>query len=102
MGMPDLSANRRNASRDAPPSEGARRSLAPFDDAGRFGKSFKPNLLVIDGLDLAAGIEVGTVGHDASRVLLTGSGAHGKHASSAQYLALERGNGIDSWRARLR
>jgi hypothetical protein len=65
-------------------------SLAPFDDAARFGRSFKQNLLLIDGLDLAAGIEVGTVGHDASRVLLTGSGAQGKNASLDQYLALEQ------------
>jgi hypothetical protein len=68
-------------------------SLAPFDDAARFGRSFKQNLLVIDGLDLAAGIEVGTVGHDASRVILTGSGAQGKNASLEQYLALEQGLG---------
>jgi hypothetical protein len=65
-------------------------SLAPFDDPARFGQSFKPNLLVLDGLDLAAGIEVGTVGHDASRVILTGSGAQGKNASLDQYLALEQ------------
>jgi hypothetical protein len=47
-------------------------------------------LLVIDGLDLAAGIEVGTVGHDASRALFTGSGADGKCASIDQYLAVEQ------------
>ncbi|HEX2731523.1 MAG TPA: DUF1552 domain-containing protein [Polyangiaceae bacterium] len=62
-------------------------SLSPFDDVERFGRSFKQNLLVIDGLDLAAGIEVGTVGHDASRVLFTGSGISGKNASIDQYLA---------------
>lgn len=68
-------------------------SLAPFDDAARFGRSFKDALLVLDGLDLAAGIEVGTVGHDASRVILTGSGVDGKNPSIDQYLAVERGLG---------
>lgn len=66
-------------------------SLAPFDDPARYGQSFRHHLLVIDGLDLAAGIEVGTVGHDASRVILTGSGAQGKNPSLDQYLALEHG-----------
>jgi Protein of unknown function (DUF1552) len=64
-------------------------TLQPFDDPDRFGRSFKANLLVIDGLDLAAGIEVGTVGHDASRVLFTGSGVHGTNASLDQFLAQE-------------
>lgn len=68
-------------------------SLAPFDDATRFGKSFKDKLLVVDHVDLTAGIEVGTVGHDAARVILTGSGAHGKNASLDQYLAVEQGLG---------
>jgi hypothetical protein len=68
-------------------------TLSPFDDAARFGKSFKDKLLVIDHVDLTAGIEVGTVGHDAARVILTGSGAHGKNASVDQYLALEQGLG---------
>jgi Protein of unknown function (DUF1552) len=62
-------------------------SLAPFDAPETYGKSFKSQLLVIDGLDLAAGIEVGTVGHEAARVILTGSGAQGKGASIDQYLA---------------
>jgi hypothetical protein len=65
-------------------------SLQPFDDAARFGKSFKDKLLVLDGIDLSAGIEVGTTGHDGSRVILTGSGADGKNASLDQYLAIEQ------------
>jgi len=68
-------------------------SLLPFDEPQRFGKSFKDQLLVIDGVDLSAGIAVGTVGHDASRVILTGSGADGKNASLDQFLAVERGLG---------
>lgn len=71
-------------------------SLAPFDDAERFGRSYKHQLLVIDGLDLAAGIEMGTVGHDASRVILTGSGVTGKNPSIDQYLAAEKMLGADT------
>ena len=41
-------------------------------------------------LSLAAGIETGTVGHDASRVILTGSGSKGKNASIDQFLAVAR------------
>jgi hypothetical protein len=71
-------------------------SLAPFDDPLRYGKSFKSRLLVVDGVDLSAGIAVGTVGHDAARVILTGSGADGKNASIDQFLAVERGLGVDT------
>lgn len=67
--------------------------LAPFDDVKRFGRSFKDLILPIDGIDLAAGIEMGTVGHDASRVILTGSGARGVNASLDQHLAVECGLG---------
>lgn len=66
---------------------GPNSTLAPFDDPERFGHSFKSKLLVIDGLDLSAGIEVGTVGHDASRVLFTGSGVRGTNSSLDQFLA---------------
>lgn len=65
-------------------------ALAPFDDPGSYGKSYKDRLLVLDHVDLSAGMEVGTVGHDAPRVILTGSGAHGKNASIDQYLAVEQ------------
>ncbi len=67
--------------------------LAPFDDPATYGRSFKDQLLVVDHIDLTAGIEVGTVGHDAPRVILTGSGAHGKNPSVDQYLAVEQGLG---------
>lgn len=70
--------------------------LAPFDDAARFGRSFRDCILPIDGIDLASGIEVGTVGHDASRVILTGSGARGTNASLDQYLAVECGLGSET------
>lgn len=64
--------------------------LAPFDDAARHGRSFRDDLLVIDGIDLAAGFLTGNVGHDAPRVLLTGAGASGRNASIDQYLAVEQ------------
>lgn len=71
-------------------------TLAPFDDAATYGKSFRERLLVLDGIDLSAGIEVGTTGHDGSRVILTGSGADGKNASLDQFLAIEHGLGADT------
>lgn len=70
--------------------------LKPFDDAETFGESFRDRLLVLDGVDLAAGIEVGTVGHEASRVILTGSGADGKNPSLDQYLAVDQGLGAST------
>jgi len=51
---------------------------------------------VLDGIDLAAGIEVGTVGHDGARAILTGSGANGKNASIDQFLAVEKGLGAET------
>ncbi|HEY6080604.1 MAG TPA: DUF1552 domain-containing protein [Polyangiaceae bacterium] len=71
-------------------------SLQPFDDAASYGRSFRERLLVVDGIDLSAGIEVGTTGHDGSRVILTGSGADGKNASLDQFLAIEQGLGTDT------
>jgi hypothetical protein len=71
-------------------------SLAPFDDAATYGKSFKDKLIVLDGVDLSAGIAVGTTGHNGSRVILTGSGADGKTPSIDQFLAVERGLGAET------
>ena len=68
-------------------------SLQPFDDPATFGRSFREHIVVIEGLDLAAGIEAGTVGHEGARVLLTGSAADGDNASLDQFLAVERGLG---------
>jgi uncharacterized protein DUF1552 len=70
--------------------------LRPFDDAAIHGRSFRDRLLVLDGLDLSAGIAVGTSGHDGPRVILTGSGADGTNASLDQYLAVERGLGAET------
>lgn len=70
--------------------------LAAFDAPERFGRSYRELVLPIDGIDLTAGIEVGTVGHDASRVILTGSGARGTNASLDQYLAVEQGLGAET------
>ena len=71
-------------------------TLAPFDDAEAFGRSFKNELVVVDGVDLSAGIAVGTTGHDAPRAIFTGSGADGKNASLEQFLADEQGLGVDT------
>ncbi|HVY31096.1 MAG TPA: DUF1552 domain-containing protein [Polyangiaceae bacterium] len=71
-------------------------SLAPFDDANTFGKSYADQLLVVEGLDVKAGIDGGTTGHDASRALFTGSSQHGKNASIDQFLALEHGLGRET------
>jgi hypothetical protein len=75
---------------------GPNSALEPFDSEEVYGESFKDRLLVLDGVDLAAGIEVGTVGHEAARVILTGSGANGSNASIDQFLAVERGLGAST------
>ncbi len=67
--------------------------LSPFADAATFGQSFRDRILTVEGLDLTAGIAAGTIGHDGSRVLLTGSAGNGRNASLDQFLALEQGLG---------
>lgn len=64
-------------------------TLAPFD-------AFRDRLLVLEGLDLAAGIESGTTGHDGSRVLLTGAPAGAASPSLDQYLAIDCQLGADT------
>lgn len=71
-------------------------SLQPFDDPDTFGRSFKDQLVVIEGVDLSAGMEAGTLGHEGARVLLTGSAADGDNASLDQFLAVERGLGAST------
>ncbi len=71
-------------------------SLSPFADAARYGKSYAEHVVALEGLDLTAGIEGGTTGHDASRVILTGSSQHGRGASLDQFLALEHGLGAST------
>jgi hypothetical protein len=70
--------------------------LSPFDDVDAYGRSYRDRLLVLDGIDLSAGIASGTSGHDGPRVILTGSGADGRNASIDQYLAVERGLGAET------
>lgn len=65
-------------------------SLQPFDDPATFGQSFRERIVVVEGLDLSAGIEAGTVGHEGARVMLTGSAADGDNASVDQFLAVEQ------------
>lgn len=68
-------------------------SLQPFDDPEGLGQSLRDRIVVIEGLDLSAGIEAGTVGHEGARVILTGSAADGDNPSIDQFLAVERGLG---------
>lgn len=70
--------------------------LAPFDDATTYGKSFKDKLITVQGIDLSAGIEKSTNGHDAACVILTGSAPNGgkpQNESLDQYLAVTKGLG---------
>ena len=71
-------------------------SLAPFDDPASYGRSFRDQIVALEGLDLTAGLRASTVGHDASRVILTGSGSNGQNASIDQFLAIEQGLGKDT------
>ncbi len=70
--------------------------LAPFDDAQTYGKSFKDKLITIEGVDLAAGMEKSTNGHDAACVILTGCAPEShktRNASIDQFLAVEKSLG---------
>jgi hypothetical protein len=64
-------------------------SLAPL-------APFRDHVVALEGLDLSAGIAAATTGHDASRVILTGSASNGRNASIDQSLALEHGLGADT------
>lgn len=73
--------------------------LAPFDDAATYGATFKDKIVTIEGIDLAAGIERSTNGHDASCVLLTGSAPQGGktgNESLDQHLAVTKGLGAET------
>lgn len=70
-------------------------SLAPFDDARTYGKSFKNKILVIEGLDVLSNAN----GHDTAGTILTGSRIDGKkplNASLDQVLAVEHGLGAST------
>ena len=69
-------------------------SLAPFDDAATYGKSFKDKILAIEGIDLLSAAN----GHDTAGTILTGSRISGKpsNLSLDQYLAIDRGLGADT------
>jgi hypothetical protein len=68
-------------------------SLQPFDDAATYGKSFRDQLLAIEGLDLTAGIDGGSAGHTGARALFTGAGFDATNASLDQFLAVQQGLG---------
>jgi len=66
-------------------------SLAPFDDAATYGKSFKDKIIVIEGIELLSSAN----GHDTAATILTGSRVSGKPANLSldQYLAVTLGYG---------
>lgn len=68
--------------------------LQPFDDAATYGKSFKDQIMVIDGMELLSGAN----GHETAGTILTGSRISGKPANASldQFLAVERGLGADT------
>ena len=69
--------------------------LQPFDDAARYGRSFKDKLIAIEGIDLLSD----TNGHNSAGTILTGSrivgGAGGLPVNSSidQFLAVKHGLG---------
>ena len=66
--------------------------LRAFDDAKTYGRSFKHQILVVEGLDLGSNVN----GHDSAATILTGSAINAKkpqNISLDQFLAVERGLG---------
>jgi hypothetical protein len=68
-------------------------SLAPFDDAKTYGKSFKDKILLIEGIDHLSNAN----GHDSAGTILTGSRIEAatkpQNISLDQYLAVTKGLG---------
>lgn len=70
--------------------------LSPFDDAATYGVSFKSKTTIIEGIDLTAGVEKNTNGHDASCIILTGCAPQGEKVANEsldQHLAVTKGLG---------
>jgi hypothetical protein len=70
-------------------------SLQPFDDATTYGKSFKSQIIAIEGLDLLSNVN----GHDSAGTILTGSridssAARPQNASLDQVLAVDKKLGM--------
>lgn len=66
--------------------------LRAFDDAEAHGRSFKDEILVIEGLDLGSNVN----GHNSAATILTGSAINlrkPQNISLDQFLAVERGLG---------
>ena len=66
--------------------------LQPFDDATIYGRSFKDQIIVIEGLDLLSS----TNGHESAATILTGSQITDElpqNSSLDQFLAVENGLG---------
>ena len=69
-------------------------SLQPFDDAATYGKSYKSQVLIVEGVDLLSNAN----GHDSAGTILTGSridSSAGKPQNSSldQFLAVEKSLG---------
>jgi hypothetical protein len=70
-------------------------TLAAFDDPKTYGRSFKKQILVVEGLDLGSNVN----GHDSAATILTGSAINEKkpqNISLDQFLARERGLGLST------
>jgi len=69
-------------------------SLAPFDDAATYGKSYKDKIIAIEGIELLSSAN----GHETAATILTGSRVSGKpsNLSLDQYLAVTLGLGADT------
>ena len=59
-------------------------SLQPFDDATKYGASFKKKIVVIDGLDNLSGAN----GHDTAATILTGASSRRRVASPIRQATL--------------
>lgn len=72
-------------------------SLQPFDDAATYGKSFKNQIITIEGIDHLSNAN----GHDSAGTILTGSRINGSphqpfNSSLDQFLAVTQGLGSDT------
>jgi hypothetical protein len=71
-------------------------SLACFDDAATYGKSFKDKILLVEGIDHLSNAN----GHDSAGTILTGSRIDGSkkpaNISLDQYLAVSQGLGAET------
>lgn len=71
--------------------------LRCFDDPDTYGTSFKDKLIAIEGVDLAVALLTGEGGHSAGPGVFTGATPlSAENSSIDQFLAVERGLGVDT------